>query len=167
MYQIGDQVVYGIHGVCRIKEKEKQVVDRKTVTYLVLEPIGQEGTRYLVPTHNQNAMAKLRPVLTVAELESLLNLETIRTDGWISDESQRKQLYRELISLGDRASLLRMVFTLHRHRKVQTEAGRKVHLADENFLRDAEKLLLSEIAVVTGLSHAEAKQYLQKKLNTE
>ena len=29
MYQMGDQVVYGIHGVCRIVEEEKRVVDRK------------------------------------------------------------------------------------------------------------------------------------------
>ena len=40
MYHIGDQVVYGIHGVCRIVDEEKSTVDRKTVTFLVLEPVG-------------------------------------------------------------------------------------------------------------------------------
>ncbi len=26
MYQVGDQVVYGIHGVCRVIDTEKQIV---------------------------------------------------------------------------------------------------------------------------------------------
>ena len=56
MYQIGDQVVYGIHGVCCVVEQEERVIDRKRVTYLVLEPVGQDGSRYLVPTHNAAAM---------------------------------------------------------------------------------------------------------------
>ena len=49
MYQVGDRVVYGIHGVCNVIDREQLVVDRKTVSYLVLEPLGQEGTRCMVP----------------------------------------------------------------------------------------------------------------------
>lgn len=56
MYQVGDQVVYGMHGVCRVVEEEKRSVDRKQVTYLVLEPVGQSGSKFLVPTHNAAAM---------------------------------------------------------------------------------------------------------------
>lgn len=167
MYQMGDQVVYGIHGVCRIVEEEKRVVDRKTVTYLVLEPVGQEGSRYLVPTHNEAAMNKLRPMLIPEELEALMGSEEVRQDGWIREENLRKNTYRELITSGDRAGLLRMVNTLYRHKKEQTAAGKKVHLADENFLRDAEKLLVSEISVVMSLPADQARTYLRTQLQAE
>ena len=90
MYQIGDQVVYGIHGACRVQSLEKQLVDKKRVTYLVLEPLAQEGARYLVPTHNEAAMAKIRPMLSAQELDALLDSHQSRTDGWIRDENQRK-----------------------------------------------------------------------------
>lgn len=165
MYQIGDQVVYGIHGVCCVVEQEERVIDRKRVTYLVLEPVGRDGSRYLVPTHNAAAMAKLRKKLSREELEDLLKSETIRVDGWITDKNQRKQMYRELISSGDLAKLMQMVHTLYRHKNAQAAAGRKVHLCDENFLRDAEKLLASEAAIVLGMEYDQARKYLKENLN--
>ena len=164
MYQIGDQLVYGIHGVCCVVEQEERVIDRKRVTYLVLEPVGQDGSRYLVPTHNAAAMAKLRKKLSREELEDLVKSETIRVDGWITDENQRKQMYRELISSGDLAKLMQMVHTLYRHKNAQAAAGRKVHLCDENFLRDAQKVLCSEFSMVLGIPYHEVAAYIEKKL---
>lgn len=164
MYQVGDQVVYGIHGVCQVADLEERVIDRKRVTYLALEPMGQEGSRYLVPTHNAAAMGKLRKMLTAEEMEALLRSEEVRADGWIKDENQRKQTYRELISSGDRQHLMKMVHTLYNHKKQQSAAGKKVHLCDENFLRDAEKLLAGEIAIVLGLEPDQAKKYVREQL---
>ena len=45
MYQTGDRVVYGSHGVCCVASLEERVIDRKIVQYLALEPVGQEGAR--------------------------------------------------------------------------------------------------------------------------
>ncbi len=165
MFQIGDQVVYGIHGVCRVSDQEERVVDRKRVTYLVLEPVGQEGSRYLVPSHNQAAMAKLRKMLTPEELTELLQSEQIHSDGWIREENVRKQVYREKIGSGDRVVLMQLVCTLNRHKKEQQAAGKKVHQCDENFLRDAEKLLAGEVAVVMGLEYPQALAYLREQLH--
>lgn len=167
MYQVGNQVVYGVHGVCRIVDQEERVVDRKPVTYLALEPVGQDGSKFLVPTHNASAMAKLRPVLSQQELEAMLASDTVRKDGWIKDENLRKQTYRELINSGDRAKLLQMVRTLYRHKAQQAAAGRKVHLCDDNFLRDAEKLLLSEVSIVLNLDQEQAKKYIREKLKED
>ncbi len=167
MYQVGDQVVYGVHGVCRIADFQKQIVNRKTVTYLVLEPVGQDGARYLVPMHNEAAMSKLRPMLSPQEMEALLQSQEIRTDNWIREENIRKQTYRELITSGDRAGLMRMVHTLYKQKNIQLAAGKKFHLADDNFLRDAEKLLTSEIAVVMGMEPDEARTYLRNQLKSE
>lgn len=164
MFQTGDKVVYGIHGVCDIKGTESQRIDGKVVTYLVLEPIAQPGSRYMVPTHNPTAMGKVKKMLTRTELEQLIQSESIRQNCWIRDESQRKQLYRELISSGDRERLMAMVHTLYRHKAVQTALGRKVHLCDDNFLRDAEKLIAGEVAFVMKLSQDEARQFIRQKL---
>lgn len=167
MYQVGDQVVYGIHGVCCVADQEERTVDRKRVTYLVLEPVGQDGSRYLVPTHNAAAMAKLRKMLSREDLERLLQSEEVRADSWIRDENQRKQTYRDLISSGDRVKLMQMVCTLYKHKAAQVAAGRKVHLCDDNFLRDAEKLLASEISIVMDMEFDQAKKYMKEHLNKE
>lgn len=167
MYQVGEKVVYGIHGVCCVVDQEERMVDRKRVTYLVLEPVSQDSSRYLVPAHNAAAMAKVHRMLSREELEAMLISKEVQTDGWVKDENQRKQTYRELIASGDRVRLIQMVYTLYRHRKAQTAAGRKCHLCDENFLRDAEKLLVGEFAIVLNMDPDQAKLYLRSKLNEE
>ena len=164
MFETGQWVVYGVHGVCRVAGKEKQLVNRKRTEYLVLEPLAQNESRYYVPTANPAAMAKLREVLSAADLKALLVSEEIRQDCWIADENQRKQYYRDLTSNGDRVSILKMTHCLYRYKEAQLAAGRKFHLCDDNFLRDAEKLLSSEISLVLEKTPEEAREYLRETL---
>lgn len=165
-YQKENRVVYGVHGVCAITDIETRNVDRRIVEYYVLEPLEQPGARFFVPTHNEAAVAKLRPVLTPNELDMLLRSEETDKDLWIPDENQRKQCYRALISGGDRAALVSMVRTLHKHKAEQLAAGRKFHLCDEDFLRDAEKILNSEFSVVLNIEQNQVGNYVQNVINT-
>ena len=167
MYEIGQRVMYGLHGVCRVIDKEERTVDRNRIVYLVLEPEGQDNSRYLVPTQNAMAMSKVKPILNREELDILLRSAEVNSDSWIRDENIRKQNYRELIVSGNRVKLMQMVRSLYRHKTDQTAAGRKVHLCDDNFLRDAEKLLAGEISVVMDMDLDQAKQYLRHKLKED
>ena len=164
MYQPGEFVVYGAHGVCRVAGTEHQVVNRKRTEYLILEPIVQQESKYYIPTQNALAMSKVHPVLTVEELESLLKSDEIRCGLALPEESVRKQQYRDLICSGNRNEILKSISSLYRFRDEQISAGRKFHQCDENFLRDAERLIGSEIAQVTGRTLDEARDYLRSLL---
>ena len=129
-----------------------------------MEPLDQPGARFYVPTQNQAALAKMKPVMSRVELEALLNSDAVQADVWITDEGRRKLYYKELIAGGDRAALLAMVGALHRHKKEQASLGRKFHLCDENFLRDAQKLLNSEFSIVLGIEPSQVGEYLRQKL---
>lgn len=83
MFEIGEWVLYGIHGVCRVAGTEKQLVNRKRTEFLVLEPMTQNESRYFLPTGNPTAMAKLRRVLSAEDMKALLTSEEIREDAWI------------------------------------------------------------------------------------
>ena len=106
MYQVGELVVYGMHGVCRVVSEEERLVDKKRLNYLALEPLSNGNSRFLVPTQNAAAMAKLQPILSKEELEAMITSEDVKTSEWIREENQRKQTYRELIGSGDRKVLL-------------------------------------------------------------
>ena len=160
MYQCGDRVLYGIHGVCEILDIVLRTVDRKQVQYYELEPLAQPGARYYIPTQNQAAVAKLKKVIDKQTLTDLLKSDDVRRDVWIEDEGRRKQYYRELINSGDRAALLNMVHALHQHKKAQVEAGKKFRLCDDNFLRDAERLLSAEFSLALGIRPDEVGDYI-------
>ena len=160
MYQIGQKIVYGIHGVCCIVDLEEKKIDRKTICYFVLEPIDQPGSRYYVPAENQAALSKLRPLSTKEELQSLLT-SPLAENVWIADENRRKQYYRELVSSVNLKAMIDMIRCLRLHRRQQMEQGRKFHQCDENFLRDAQKILSTEIAMVMGIPDDQVEAYLQ------
>ena len=87
MYQQGCHVVYGIHGVCIILEPEIRRVDRKNVEYYVLQPLDQPETRYYVPTQSAAAVSKMKPVLSMEELDQLLLAAGNTATEWIADEN--------------------------------------------------------------------------------
>ena len=162
MYQVGQKVVYGIHGVCELMDIEIKTVDRKKISYFVLTPADQPGARFYVPAENPVVLAKLSPLLTEQALEELVSSVDRSKSAWIEDENRRKLRFRELIGSGDRKAILDMVAALHIHRKELEQKGKKFHLCDESFLHDGEKLLCSEIAFVLDVSKQEAEKWLYK-----
>ena len=165
MYQAGQQVVYGIHGVCTVTNIETKIVDRKKIPYYVLEPVDQPGACYYVPTEKPAAVAKMNPLLTVEEWQTLVSEVIAEQTVWINDENQRKLRYRELIGCGDRRAILNVVKALYTHKRQQAELGKKFHLCDENFLRDGERLLCSEMSVIMNISTSEALNRLRTDLD--
>lgn len=166
-FQCGDRVVYGIHGVCQILNVECRKVDHRTVEYFVLAPCGQGDTRYFVPVHNQAALAKIRKLLTRQELETLLESDEVMQNHWIPEENLRKERYRHLVANGDRAELIGMIRSLHLYKQQQMAAGRKFHICDENFLKDAKRIISTEVAQILEISPGEAEAYLRTRLERE
>ena len=163
--QCGDMVVYGIHGVCRIGETERRRVDHKEVEYYVLVPIDQPDAKFYVPMHNPLAVAKMRKVLTREKLVALLESVETEDDSWIANEAQRKEKYRELISKADCADLIRMLRALHIHRQNQLAAGKKFHQCDENFMKDAERVIWSEVSTVMEIPPETVGAFILSKIN--
>ena len=164
MYEIGQQVLYGIHGVCTVTAIEVMRFGKDKSKYYVLEPVEQSGSKFYIPVDKEAAVAKPRPLLSREELLELLHSEKVRNYPWIADENQRKLRFRELINSGDRAQLMGMIGALHRHRQSQLAAGRKFHQSDENFLNDAQKLLNAEFAQVFDLAPGKVSAFILKEL---
>ncbi len=118
-----------------------------------------------MPTHNPVFMAKLRYLLSPQQAEDLLALKGVELNQWIVEENRRKQLYRELIASGDCYKLMSMVGMIYQHKTVQSAAGRKLHMCDENFMRDAERLLVTEISAVLDREPQDIKQVLRQRLS--
>ena len=143
MYGLGDTVMYGTHGICRINATETRKIDKKLVEYYVLEPIYQPGATYFVPIHNAAAAAKLQPVLSIEQLDLVFQEAMSVSSDWIPDENSRRTLYRELLNCGERRSLISMCTTVIKQRKTLLDSGKKFHQCDDNFLRDVLKMLRS------------------------
>ena len=164
MFEVGQKVLYGAHGVCTVMGIESMRFGAKRERFYVLEPDAQPGTRFYVPVDNGAATAKMRPLLSREELLAMLHSDEVRNYPWIPDDNQRKLRFRELIVSGNRAEVMGMVAALHWHRREQLASGRKFHIADENFLNDAEKVLHAEFACVFGLEPGQVRAFILREL---
>jgi len=163
-YKCDDLVVYGFHGVCRIVGIETRVIDRKAVEYYVLEPTKQADAKFYVPTQNPAAVAKLRRTLTKKELDAILKSSETKAESWIANEAMRKDHYKTAIARADCGELISMIRSLYTHKKEQLAAGKKFHQCDENFMRDAERVIRSEVSCILDIPQDQVGEYIRKKL---
>ena len=63
-----------------------------------------------------------------------------------------------------REDLVRLITTIYRQKQRLTGRGRKLHSADEQIFREAEKLLYDEISVVLGMEEKQVQPYIAKRL---
>ena len=61
-YQVGDRVVYGIHGVCLIVNVEEQRFGGEVTKYYVLQPVYDDKGKVFVPVGNERLERKMRRI---------------------------------------------------------------------------------------------------------
>ena len=89
MYQIGDWVVYGIHGVCIIAAVEQRLVDKKKVEYFVLTPKDQPEARFYVPTHSLLNYTQWKIVSPEASLTEVPTVDGYIAQIWTGTSRER------------------------------------------------------------------------------
>ncbi|MCQ2451816.1 MAG: hypothetical protein MJ075_01600 [Oscillospiraceae bacterium] len=148
MYQIGDVVLYSTDGVFRIHELAVKKIGRTKAKYYVLRSVYRESSVIYVPAGEGGLEDRMHPVLSREEVNSLLEDMPGCQWVWVENENERKLRCKEVLSGGDRRAVIGMIRALREHRIRQEAAGKKMHLSDERFLKEAERVLYDEIAHV-------------------
>lgn len=165
MYQVGEKLLYGTEGVCRIDEICEMKIGAAKTKYYVLRPIYREGSTVFVPVDNEALTAKMRPLLTAEEIDALLKEVSGEETVWIEEASERKAQFQQAMLGNERREILRMLRTLYLRRKKLQAAGKHLRSNDDQMLRDAEKLLGDEFALVLGIRPREVPEYIREHLN--
>lgn len=164
MYQAGETVFYGTEGVCRVEEVREMKVGGETAAYYVLRPIYREGSTVFVPLKNELLVSRMRPLLTVEEIDRMIDEVNEEDANWIDDASERKAAFQSVLLSADRRELLAMVRVLFLRRRNLATCGKRLRMNDEQMLRDAEKLLAEEFSVVLDRKPREVPEFIHGKL---
>lgn len=154
MYEVGEVVLYGANGVCEITEITTKKIGKVFVEYYVLKPVCSESSTLFVPTHNEQLVSKMRDVLSSDEIKSILSQKT-DNEIWIDNKSERCEKFKEIIAGGDCKKLVELIRRMHFHSKLQLKKGRRLHMSDERFLKEAEKMVCDEVSVVLHIDRGE------------
>lgn len=163
-FKTGDMVLYGTTGICQITDIAQRTFNRETAEYYVLAPKKQKGSTVFVPVSSEKLVSRMKKLLSCEEINDTIG----RTRGceytWIDNDSERRKGFSETILSGDRAQMILMVRALYLRRQAQSERGKKLHVADEKFLYEAENIINDEFSSVLGISPDEVPSYIREEL---
>jgi len=161
VFREGDCLVFGLHGVCQMMGKQEDTADGSEM--YVLQPIYDQRSRIFVPVDSEVLCAKMRPVLSKEEAETLIDQMPEEKEIWISNENQRKERYHEIVKRGERRELVQLVKTLYLQQEKMKKAGKRLYRIDEKYFKDAKKILYGELAHVLEMGIDEVEPYILER----
>ena len=161
MFEIGEYVVYGNNGVCRVQDITALNISGadKGRKYYVLKPVYAETSTVYLPV--DNGQTAMRRILSKTEADSLLDSIPQTQMLVIRDEKTIENQYRECMRSNSCGEWIKLWKTLYFRRKSRLEKGHKVTALDRRYYKLAEEKLCGELALVLGVDKEELAQHIE------
>ncbi len=166
MLSIGTVFLYGTNGVCRVDEIRREKIRGEEQDYYILTPLFTRGSTIHIPVDSAYLREKMRPILTPEQARELAQRAPYEPTEWIADDTERGNRFRQIIADCDRRELIRMPKTIYCRRRELSAIGRRLHSADENAWRSAEKIVREEMAHVLHLEPEKVMSFLFEREET-
>lgn len=164
MFKIGDYIVYGMNGVCRVEEigpMNLSGIDSDK-TYYTLLPLYTKGSRVFTPVDNCKVI--MRPVIDKKETCALI--DEMKEIGLIevADDKHRELAYKEALKSCECRELIRIINTVQKRKEIRLAEGKKMSACDERYLKLAQDSLYGEFALSLKLEKNEVEEYIEHRL---
>ncbi|MBO7473105.1 MAG: transcriptional regulator [Ruminococcus sp.] len=164
MYNVGDMVMYGAFGICKVTAIEKRDFTGEEQEYYILKHTSSEKNTFYVPLSNESALSNMHYVCSKAEVDELISHMNSEGLIWIDNDIKRKEEYSRIIKDADKHEIIRLIKTLYLRRKELAESGKKLRSTDENYLSLAENMLFEEFAFALDIDRSEVVEYIEKHI---
>lgn len=163
MFEVGDFIIYGSNGVCRVESignMEAQGVASDRI-YYTLAPVYEKKSKVFTPVDNCKVV--MRPVMTEQEAHDLIEHIGELQVLTIEDEKKKDVVIKEALRKCDCRESVRVLKTLHEKKKMRQAQGKKIASGDERFYKMAEDSLYGELSIALGIPKEEVKALIMQK----
>ncbi|RDW16100.1 CarD family transcriptional regulator [Oceanobacillus arenosus] len=165
MFDIGDQIIYSVHGLCKIDDICEKTFGNKTRNYYVLHPLDDLRLTINVPVNSDQAV--MLKVMEKEEAEEILQSFLQPGITWIEDPRQRNKEYSSLINTGDRKSIVKIANTLIKEQYYASQNKKRLYDQDRNLLTNIQNIMFEELAVSLNTSVGEISQRVIRMVLTK
>ncbi|WP_368666302.1 CarD family transcriptional regulator [Ammoniphilus sp. CFH 90114] len=158
LFQIGDKVVYPMHGAGVIEAiEEKEILGERQLYYVLSMPL--KNMQVMIPKA-KTADLGLRQVVNSDILENVLKKINHGDLEPVSNPMQRHRINMTKMKSGDiyeGAEVIRDLMFLEKSKKLAT--------GDKVMLDNARQILISEVVLVKGIAEEQAELLLNQVIN--
>lgn len=152
LFQIGDNIVYPMHGVGTIKAiEEKEILGKKQQYYVIKMLIS--NMQVMIPT-GKILISRIRPVTDIVTLIHIINIfhhgESDRLLSW----KQRYKVNTDKIKTGKIQECTEVVRDLMRIKKEKA-----LNTSEKKMLDNAHEFLISELGLIKGITENQIKSF--------
>lgn len=167
MYQIGELILYGGTGVCRVTDIVAKKFSRTEPEklYYILTPLYQTGT---ITTPVENSKVFTRPVISRDEAISLIDeIPNIHAEAYHNPNLQQlENHYKSELESHDCMDLLRLTMSTYQKKREREKAKLKFGAVDRRYMERAENLLFGELAVALDIERDSVPSFIEDRLGT-
>ena len=165
MFKVGDIVKYGMNGICTVTDITVRDFLGTEMEYYVLKTATGFESTFFVPVANEALTSKMQYLLSKEEAYSVIGDINEGSIEWIEDDKERASIYGKLLTSKDRRDLLRLVSLLYMKKREFEAKGKKLHIADERIMNEAERIISDELSTVFGIKKSDVPAFIESHLN--
>lgn len=148
MFEIQSMVVYGVVGVCEIKDISTPPIKGIDGDYYFLQPVYDDKGIIYSPVNSNKVM--MRNIITAKEAQKLCDVaRNCKKDDKLNEKIS-PAAYDEMIKSQEPMKLMHLIRSLYNIKNERAKELRKMKSADSRMLQAARKLLYGEISVALG-----------------
>ena len=165
MFEIGNYVVYGNTGICRIDDITTRDMMGNGIEkeYYVLTPVNTDNAKAFLPVDNHKVV--LRAVITKDEAVNLIDRIPQIKDIEESNDKLREEKYKQLSRQCDCESWVSIIKTIHVRKKERELQGKKPTATDERYFKLAEDKLYEELCFAMDLDRDGIIDYIKMRID--
>lgn len=159
-YNIGDKIVYPMHGAGVIEAiEEREIMGEKQTYYIMRIPIGD--MKVMIPTRSAKEVG-LRDVIDEEEADRVIaSFKACQTE-MDSNWNRRYRENAERIKSGNIYEVVRVVKNL-----MYRDKSRGLSTGDRKMLNGAKQILVSELVVAKSIKQSEVENIMNEIVNAE
>lgn len=164
MFEVGDLIIYGYQGVCRVTEIGKSDISGVPADklYYTLVPLYGAG-KILIPVDTKVFM---RPVITKTQVDEIIKkmpeVEAKSVD--IHNYKVLEDYYKSMLSTHECLDLVCIMKSIYVKKNLVKLQGKNLGHTDEKYKKIAEDLLYSEFAAVLDIEKENVAKYIENAL---
>ena len=161
MFDVGEFVVFGSDGVCKIESIGALDMDGISTEkiYYTLIPVGKSGNgRIYAPVDGKRVT--IRRVIDKEEADKFISEINSIDKLIIPDEKKREERYKQVIQNCDLREMVQLIKEINARRKMRDAIGKKLTALDERYFGLAENCLFSELSLPLEMEKSQIRDYI-------